>query len=126
MQTKIFEIRDRGTFIPIIAIRPVGSDYNQQYLLNQAGFGADTDCVLLVDPMGRRKAEYDLYNWPADDRTFRTAHHYLDEHFDELKDGDVIDIEYILKETTKKKRSQRYDKVVNGEYIVAYEGEGDV
>jgi len=51
------------------------------------------------------------------------AHDYIEKHFNELKDGDVIDVEHILGETTKKKRSERHDYIDDaGQYVVAYEG----
>jgi hypothetical protein len=40
-------------------------------------------------------------------RTMRQAHLYITAHFDELSDGQVIDIEWILKETSKPKVSER-------------------
>ncbi len=41
----------------------------------------------------------------------QVAHLYVDEHFDDLKDGDVIDVEYILNETDKPKISERVEHV---------------
>ena len=35
------------------------------------------------------------------------AHNYVLDHFDELEDGDVVDVEFILGETEVKKTSER-------------------
>lgn len=116
MITKCFELRDRGTFIPVIATKmiPDDDDANQfereRYLLRRAGYGFVNPCVVLcrMDANGvARCASYDPYSWGADDRTFCVAHNYITEHFDELALGAVVDVEFILKETTEPKKSER-------------------
>ena len=37
----------------------------------------------------------------------RTAHEWLREHFDEIEDGGVVDVEFILGERAEPKRSER-------------------
>jgi hypothetical protein len=44
-----------------------------------------------------------------------TAHHYIYDHFDELDDGDVVDVEFILGETAIKKVSERLTVHVHSE-----------
>jgi hypothetical protein len=36
------------------------------------------------------------------------AHHHIYEKWDSLEDGDVVDVEFILGETTKPKLSEKY------------------
>lgn len=106
MRTKVFEIRDRRTFIPAIAVKLMVRDELDGYLLHRAGYRADDGRVLLarlVDGSGRT----DPYDWH--NRTMKTAHCYIDQHFDELENGAVIDVEHILGETTQPKRSERED-----------------
>jgi hypothetical protein len=42
-------------------------------------------------------------------RTKRVAHNYIAEHRDDLADGDVVDVEYILGETMTRKVSERVE-----------------
>lgn len=107
MKTKTFEVRDKATFIPILAIRIEPDDTAQGYLLRRAGY-ADSKQILLVRIAGGSGlSTCDPYDWG--NRTMTTAHEYIRKNFDTLEDGDVIDVEYILGETTKKKRSERFD-----------------
>lgn len=99
--TKLFEIRDRGTFIPAMAIRVSGAD---GYLMRRAGFG-DVPMVYLV-MLATEKCRYDPYNWD-NMRTMGNAHNYIMDHWDTLNDGDVIDVEFILGETAAPKVSEQ-------------------
>jgi hypothetical protein len=83
MEVKCLEIRDDGTFIPVICIRPVPANEAQRYLLRRDGYRGT--------------------------RTKKQAHHWIAEHWREIKDGDVIDVEYILGERPTKKISERCD-----------------
>jgi hypothetical protein len=107
MEIKCLEIRDRGTFIPVICLRPVAENEAQRYLLRRDGYRADHSepCIIMIDAQCRGVA-YDPYDWINDARTKREAHHYIRENWHDLRDGDVIDVEYILGETTEKKVSE--------------------
>ena len=54
-----------------------------------------------------RGVAYDCYDWAKDMRTKGTAHNFIAEHWHELSDGDVIDVQFILGETDKPKASER-------------------
>lgn len=119
MIVKMFELRDVATFIPVMCVKMESDDLAQRWLLQRAGYHGTT-CYLLVDPRGHGRAEYDPYDWNS--RTFGVAHDYINKHFEEMKDGDVIDVEYILGEVPWKKKSERFDNIDdNGKYTVAYE-----
>lgn len=106
MEIKTLEIRDRGTFLPMFAALCEASNSGQHYLLRRAGYGPDSPRLVLFGYLeGRGHCYYDPYNWG--DRTKQTAHLYIQDHWDELKDGDVIDVEFILGESTEKKISER-------------------
>jgi hypothetical protein len=51
------------------------------------------------------RSAYDPYDW--NDRTMQTAHNYIAKNFDDLSNGDVVDVEYILEETDEPKISER-------------------
>jgi len=110
MITKSVEISDRATFIPAIAIKMVPGDSEaERYLLWRCGYSPDHPAVILLrmDGAWGSPAPCDPYDWPERPRTMRQAHLYITAHFDELSDGQVIDIEWILKETSKPKVSER-------------------
>lgn len=110
MQTKLFEIRDRATFIPCIAILLNGFDHSltdaERWLLRRAGYG--DDCVLFGRLDGGGFC-YDPYDFPPNPRTLRVAHDYISKHFYELESGAVVDVEFILDESQKPKTSERLD-----------------
>jgi len=107
VEIKVLEIRDSGTFIPVICIRPVPENREQRYLLRRDGYCGDESepCIIMIDAQCRGVA-YDCYDW-ADARTKRVAHNFIAEHWHELSDGHVIDVQYILGETDKPKISER-------------------
>lgn len=104
METKILEVRDHGTFIPVVCIRMNAEGYQDGYLLGRLGFDKDTFLIQLVW-ISNGRSEYDPFKW--NDRTMYNAHAYITEHWDELSDGDVIDVAYILGETETSKESER-------------------
>ena len=106
MVNKLIEIRDVSTFIPALAIRVSGED---GYLMRRAGFGAPM--VYLV-ALATQRCAYEPYGWGSKARTFSVAHQYIESHWDDLSTGDVVDVEYILGETTTPKQSER---VTSGE-----------
>ena len=107
MDTKLFEVRDRGTFIPVIAtlMIPVGTEADAEaFLLKRAGFDFDSAFVLLARLEGG-DALYDPFGWV--NRTMRTAHIYIQDNWDALRSGDVVDVEFILGERPAPKISER-------------------
>ncbi len=104
MITKALEIRDEGTCIPAIAIKMEAANEGQRYLLARCGYPI-SGCGVVLMQLHDQKATSDLYEWGG--RTMPTAHHYIEEHFDELHDGDVVDVEFILGETNAPKTSER-------------------
>ena len=112
MITKAIEIRDRSRFIPAILIKPSAENEGQRYLLARAGFlvcggfSGSNDQVILME-LNYQKAHCDPYDW-TNQRTYAVAHDYCQKHFDEIKDGDVIDVEFILSKKAEKKKSERF------------------
>lgn len=109
MKTMMLEVRDKMTFIPILVIDMSSDLANEgdRYLLRRAGFGS-SGCFQVVH-LNSGLSHYDPYDWPDRSRTMRVAHNFIDEHFDDLKSGDVIDVEFILGETSEKKISERFE-----------------
>lgn len=103
MQTKMLEIRDRGTRIPVLAIKTTHDSDKEAQFFRSGGFGERTVIVLKVNP--EIAAEYDSFKWGSS-RTMTNAHYYIEHNWQDLKDGDVVDVEYILGESDVKKTSE--------------------
>lgn len=116
MITKTFEIRDKSTFIPVLAIKMRPGCEPDRYLFSRAGFGRssaeqDEYIFLIKIDGGNGKATCDPYDWNASSRTMPIAHEYISKHFQELNSGEVICVEYILGERDTPKISERLEEI---------------
>jgi hypothetical protein len=114
MNIKLFEVRDRGTFIPVMAIKLQPENDQHQYLLSTSGFGESAEqqgkyVMLLPLTGGSGKRATDHYAFARPGRTMKEAHDHIIFNFDDLEDGAVIDVEFILEEVDQPKQSQRLD-----------------
>ena len=121
MVSKVIEIRDRGTFIPALAIRLGSPEERERYLLARSGFGRtfedQAEYIVLCKINGGEPCEchIDPFSWGQNPRTMFVAHMYLlnrqgeiprggtidsgaEKHdgFDSLPQGVLVDVEYIL------------------------------
>lgn len=103
MICKMLEVRDRATYIPVMAIRLAPVTEADQRLLKAAGFSEEWRDVLLLR-FNPEQMTYNPYEWGG--RTMNVAHVFIREHFDELEPGSVVDVEFILGETAQPKSPQ--------------------
>jgi hypothetical protein len=107
MQVKALEIRDRATFIPMLAVDMNSDDEEQHWLLRRCGYPCDgRPNILLTALDGHGVATNDPYAWGG--RTHPVAHNWIIDHWNDLHNGDVVDVEYILGETATPKISERW------------------
>ena len=106
MIVRVVEIRDKATFIPALAINTMPANEGQRYLLRRAGYASNGETTILVH-LSSGQANYDVYAW--NNRTMQQAHNWIQEHFHELNDGDVVDVEYILGVSKSPKLSERFE-----------------
>lgn len=108
-EVKIFEVRDVGTLIPVMCIKPQSKTEMERYLIEHAGYGVGNDdfrkYVIMFDLHCNNNVQYNAFKWNG--RTFCEAHIYIKAHWKELVSGQVIDVEYILGETNAPKKSSR-------------------
>lgn len=107
METKLFEVRDSGTFIPVICIKLEPTNEADRFLLSRSGFGKVPEvqgAYILYYGLEGGPIEYD----PAAqiNRTRSFSHRYILDHWGELNSGDVIDVEWIMGRTSHKKVSE--------------------
>ena len=110
MTFKVLEVRDSGTHIGVLAIRMLADNNEQAYEIHdRAGHPRDGASIVLMC-LDNFKATNDPYEWTSlglGPRTMPVAHNYIVDHYDELADGQVIDVEYLLGETATPKTSER-------------------
>ena len=115
MEVKLFEVRDAGTFMPVIAFKLNPRLEAERYLLARSGYGMEAEAqreYILVGTLagGSGQLNCDAYDWgPA--RTMKEAHHHIEAHWHELSSGDVIDVEFILGESETVKTSEAKDQL---------------
>lgn len=128
MKAKVLELRDDGTFIPLLCVdmnpdaelmtgpaeteRMLARFEAQHYLLRRCGYPCDARPNIAITRLGCHSdpCSNDPYSWGG--RTMPVAHNYIIENWDKLKDGDVVDVEFILGETTAPKVSERASEPV--------------
>src|ERR1700731_2670330 len=100
---KVLEIRDRSTLIPAFAIKMLPFDAMELFLFRCSGYsGFNHPCIILLSLQAPWHAAKHSDEWcERSPRTMSTAHKYIEKHFDQLKPGDVIDVEFILGEKDK-------------------------
>lgn len=101
IDVKTVEIRDTATHIPAMATRFRGVNY--QFV--RAGFEPHVYYVMLTK-LTTPESQDDPYKWSGC-RTMRIAHCHLINHWDEIEDGSVLDVRFILGETDKPVESDR-------------------
>lgn len=101
LDTRLLEIRDEGTHIPALAIRMVAENALLAYYIHgRCGYPKDGSGIVLM-ALDSQKATVDPYEWPSlgfGRRTMGNAHDFINKHFDQLSDGQVIDVRVILGE----------------------------
>ena len=111
--TKIFEVRDRATLIPTIAICIDTFQFNEQrdtvgdFLVNRAGYDG---CYVMVSTLKDLQFKKSWKEWDYNlGRTLPEVHKWLANGYNFINScsGDVIDVEFILGEVDKPKVSER-------------------
>jgi len=110
LKIKILELRDEGTFIPLLAVdmNPEPAALISRWYLRRCGYacsGLPNIAITRLDANGAAFSN-DPYFWKG--RTWPIAHQHILQNWNELKDGDVIDVSYILGETQEVKLSERF------------------
>lgn len=110
MTCKTIEIRDTATTIPALLVRLDPVDERDRWILSRAGFGQypenQREYVLLINLV--QDAPYDPYRHGSA-RTLGIAHRHVIEHFEEIENGAVVDVEFILGERAEPKRSEQQE-----------------
>jgi hypothetical protein len=109
LKNKLFEVRDEGTCVPVLAIemKVPEEDGGDRFCLQRSGYGSGAPwCILLVN-LNTNKAEFDCYEW-FNSRTMKHAHNFIERNWEELESGQVVDVRVILGETEIPVKSDRF------------------
>ncbi|SFJ97973.1 hypothetical protein [Methylocapsa palsarum] len=98
MQTKLLEIRDQSGRIPVLAMEIGPRTEAGAELLQRFGLAAERGVVVVN--LKNQTALRDSFTW-ENNSAMQIAHAYIDGRFEQLTDGDVVDVEFILGETPK-------------------------
>lgn len=104
LKSKVLEILDRDTYIPVIATDIFSGIDQENRHMRRLGFNPLNQNKVIITSFSPVKTVYDVYA-ESNSRT-REAFKYIQEHFDKLKSGDVIDVEFIKGETSMPKLSE--------------------
>ncbi len=102
LEIKPLEIRDHATCIGVLAIKMKSADPIIHRYLSRYGFPGttpgmeDNPPAIVMMRVDDQRASSDPYHWG--DRTHQTAHVYIDECFDSLRPGQVVDVRVIANE----------------------------
>lgn len=107
MEAKTFEVRDRNTFLPVLAVHMSAGTEGDAYLLRRSR--VEWNDVVLTSLKGDGQCQVDPHIWGC--RTKTTAHEYIRKNWGDLESGDVVDVEFILGETKAPKVSERGEVV---------------
>lgn len=113
MIIKILEIRDRHTFISVVCMSIEPRKYckevweiDKYYMWSRCGYPTDSSTIVMFSlNCPSRGCANSPYDWK--DRTYQTAHSWIQTNWYDIKNGDVIDVEFILGESAEKKISER-------------------
>ena len=112
MKVKALEIRDSCTFIAALAVDMNPENEAQRYLLRRCGYPCDTKPNIILTRLDGNETHHgdQATNDPyaRSGRTWPVAHNWIIDHWNELADGDVVDVEHILGETSSRKLSEKY------------------
>jgi hypothetical protein len=67
METKLFEVRDRGTFIPLIGIRLIPDSEEERYMLASIGYGLELETQGKYILAGKAEGGRLTYDWRGHD-----------------------------------------------------------
>lgn len=110
MITKLFEVRDRMTFIPVMAAAMSSERTEDAYLLGRAGYrNYEGPTAVIVTRLIDCESANGSHEWSSNARTMQISHQFIEVNFYDLESGAVIDVEFILGETDKPKTSERLE-----------------
>lgn len=107
METKLIEIRDRMTCFVALCTKPwppntsyevqetLKQDFRLQRMVWRSGF-KESRAIVFTHLGEPSRTQIDPFNWS--DRTLQMAHRHIEEHWDEIPNGGLVDVQVIVGE----------------------------
>lgn len=105
MEIKLFEVVDRATRYSIMVVAYGYKTPKERWLLERVGLGNGSAYSIQVTELETGKTERDRFKWRSEGRTLFEAYKYIADNWNTLSSGDLIDVEYILGEVDKPKKT---------------------
>ncbi len=111
LETRLIEVRDRMTFIPVLAVRLANDGTETTYLLRRAGFidESGSGVPIILTHLSRMITHSEAYEWGGATRTMFTAHAELVQNWDKYPNGSVLDVRVVQGETDEPATSERFE-----------------
>ncbi len=122
---KMVEIRDRATCIPAWAIKMLPDSTDQAFLMKQTGYGFSHPCIMLISIEAPWHSARSWDEWRDSARTMTTAHKYIEENFNDIKDCQVVDVQFLLGEVDKPCKSCRQEQQDEIDQILREQAENE-
>lgn len=117
LEVKLVEARDDGITMALMFVKMAPDNPSEKWLLARSGYG---DCpeeyIIMVDInegdnfKGQTSASETDYAYGF--RTRTVVHHFMEDNWDTVKPGDVVDVQYILGETSSPKKSEQFHSIL--------------
>jgi hypothetical protein len=116
MITKCLEIRDEGTCIAAIAMKMAAANSIESRFFWRVGYPLDGHAVVLMN-LSDQRATSDPYGWGGGARTMPIAHNWIIDHFDELTEGQVVDVRVIQGWAEKPAQAEIYVPEITEDFL---------
>jgi hypothetical protein len=123
METKIFEVRDIATRIMLVVISLATTNKRELNNLRRDGYNPSEEYYLFIWP-GFNEVSYNPDMW-IKKRTRYISTSFVGTYFNRLNTGDVIDVEYLIGESIKKKYPEAEDTTYDGLFEDTYENDNE-
>lgn len=104
MKHKLLEVRDNATCIPVLATQMVVENGVEDKFLWRYGYPRTPPYSILLSNVSSGEGHVDPYDWGGS-YTMTCAHEYIINNFDDLENGQVVDIRVFARLTEKEPAS---------------------
>lgn len=105
MTTKMLEIRYKDMSIPVLATRMDAANKEEEAFFERIGYDEFNILLTRLDDSRNPQIKVTPYSWGNEEPFMFLAHSYIENHFDEIPDKSVVDVEFANGETQAPKKS---------------------
>lgn len=102
-EMKLLAAMDRATRKPVIAFKVIPETFEESVMLRTHGFGETPEEYTFFYDINRHECDYNPYRL-SDTLTVERACVHVQQHWDEIKSGSLVDAQYLRGETDAPRR----------------------